>query len=293
MARGAPERPVVLRRLGILKDEFDTEVVRPQASAGETADEGLEPFGSETRSPEPRFAGGLTFANRYPRVAVAVVAAVMLVGGVLTINALFGSAPPPVGPSADAAAPASTEAPASAGEASSDSDALLKSATAATVNPDASRVAAVSGRRPEDQDRSVDAPASTTPGENTLKDSEVLSNAPPSSAGETIAPDPTLTPLTIVDDRIYSAEDADVVPPQTSEMLLPGPTISAWSTRTNAMELIVSQTGAVEHVRLLTMPQRMPDVLVLSRAKVWKFTPAMKDGRPVRYRLRVTWEVNP
>jgi hypothetical protein len=59
------------------------------------------------------------------------------------------------------------------------------------------------------------------------------------------------------------------------------------------MEVIVSDTGGVERVRLLTPPQRMPDVLVLSRAKVWKFTPAMKDGRPVRYRLVLTWEVNP
>jgi hypothetical protein len=115
---------------------------------------------------------------------------------------------------------------------------------------------------------------------------------PPASAVETTAPDASPLPLAVVDKRIYSSDDPDVVPPRTSEAL-PGPTISQWTTRTNAMELIVSETGAVEHVQLLTIPQRMPDILVLSRAKVWKFTPAMKDGRPVRYRLRVTWEVNP
>ena len=59
------------------------------------------------------------------------------------------------------------------------------------------------------------------------------------------------------------------------------------------MEVIVSQTGAVERVRMVTPPQRMPDMFVLSRAKVWMFKPAMKDGRPVRYRLLRTWEVNP
>jgi hypothetical protein len=46
-------------------------------------------------------------------------------------------------------------------------------------------------------------------------------------------------------------------------------------------------------VRLVTPPQRMPDILWLSRAKVWKFTPAVKEGRAVRYRLLLTWEVNP
>ena len=83
-----------------------------------------------------------------------------------------------------------------------------------------------------------------------------------------------------------------MIPPQTEEKL-PGPTIAAWTTRTNAMEIIVSQTGAVERVRLVTPPQRMPDMFALSRAKVWMFKPAMKDGRPVRYRLLLTWEVNP
>lgn len=95
-----------------------------------------------------------------------------------------------------------------------------------------------------------------------------------------------------IDQTIYSAENQDVVPPQTFDSL-PGPTISRWTTRTNAMELIVSETGVVERVRLVTPPQRMPDIQILSVAKVWKFTPAMKDGRPVRYRLLLTWEVNP
>ena len=95
-----------------------------------------------------------------------------------------------------------------------------------------------------------------------------------------------------IDETIYSAQDRDVIPPQTSEPL-PSPTFSEWTTRTNSMEVIVSETGNVERVRMLTPPQRMPDVLELSRAKVWKFTPAMKNGRPVRYRLLLKWEVNP
>jgi hypothetical protein len=37
----------------------------------------------------------------------------------------------------------------------------------------------------------------------------------------------------------------------------------------------------------------MPDMMLLSRAKLWKFGPAMKDGHPVRYRLVLKWEVNP
>jgi hypothetical protein len=101
----------------------------------------------------------------------------------------------------------------------------------------------------------------------------------------------------IVDDvkdrTIYSAADRDVQPPRILFNNLPGPAISAWTTRTNEMELIVSDSGTVERVRLMTPPQRMPDTFELTVAKVWKFAPAMKDGRPVRYRLVLTWEVNP
>ena len=97
----------------------------------------------------------------------------------------------------------------------------------------------------------------------------------------------------VPDATIYSEADRDVRPPAMLSSELPPPTFSGWTTRPNVMELIVSETGAVEHARLLTPPQRMPDMMLLSRAKLWKFGPAMKDGHPVRYRLVVRWEVNP
>ena len=80
------------------------------------------------------------------------------------------------------------------------------------------------------------------------------------------------------DTTIYSEADRDVRPPAVLSSELPRPTFSEWTTRTNVMELIVSETGAVEHARLLEAPQRMPDMMLLSRAKLWKFGPAMKNG---------------
>ena len=95
------------------------------------------------------------------------------------------------------------------------------------------------------------------------------------------------------DTTIYSEADRDVQPPAVLSSELPGPTFLEWTTRTNVMELIISETGAVERARLIVAPQRMPDMMLLSRAKLWTFRPAMKDGHPVRYRLVVKWEVNP
>jgi hypothetical protein len=40
-------------------------------------------------------------------------------------------------------------------------------------------------------------------------------------------------------------------------------------------------------------PQRMPDIMLLSRAKELLFDPAVRNGVPVRYRLILSWNVTP
>ena len=92
---------------------------------------------------------------------------------------------------------------------------------------------------------------------------------------------------------VYSDRDRDVRPPQMLDSELPRPTVAGWSDGDKHDGADRAENGSVEHVKLLTAPQRMPDVMLLSRAKLWKFAPAVKDGHPVRYRLVMTWEVNP
>ena len=57
----------------------------------------------------------------------------------------------------------------------------------------------------------------------------------------------------------------------------------------NRMAVIVSPDGSVERVQLVDGPTRMPDMMLLSGAKTWRFSPAIKDGEPVRYRTVLTW----
>jgi len=294
MASGVPERPVVLRRLGIIKSETDPEFLPPPAARVDTTEDGLEAFGSEAGPGfftvvTGRAAAVLAATARKPWILVGGLSIILFVGAVLAINALFGPAEPPV---AASAAPASeTEAAAIPQPSPATTVAAKRVRPATTAKPAAARTASVSVRRDE---VIVPAGASRTPATEAARRVEPRANVTPPVAAEEIAPAAAAAPIAaaVVDDRIYSVEDADVIPPKTTERL-PDPTFSAWTTRTNAMEVIVSDTGAVEHVRLVGVPQRMPDILVLSRAKMWKFTPALKDGRPVRYRLRLTWEVNP
>ena len=87
---------------------------------------------------------------------------------------------------------------------------------------------------------------------------------------------------------IYSRLDRDVQPPVPLYPQLPVMRDSARKAA-NSIELVVSELGTVEHVRLIAGPSRMPDMMLLSGAKTWRFQPAFKDGRPVRYRTVVNW----
>jgi hypothetical protein len=49
----------------------------------------------------------------------------------------------------------------------------------------------------------------------------------------------------------------------------------------------------VQQARMTKAPQRMPDIMLLSRAKELRFDPAMRDGVPVRYKLVLSWNVTP
>src|SRR5262249_24095922 len=53
------------------------------------------------------------------------------------------------------------------------------------------------------------------------------------------------------------------------------------------VDLIVSETGTVESVKLVGAPRSVHDSMFLSAAKAWRFHPALKDGRPVRFRKTV------
>jgi hypothetical protein len=299
----SPERPVVLRRLGIIKDSDDA-VVQESRTQRETAEDALELFATETES-SPGFerwqnairssmAASIGFVRRNAVIGVMVVSAACVVAGIWAISRLVGAgaspaqSAPAVATAADVSAAPSTDAASTVSTPTNPSNPPVVVNASRTTNATAARSPQLARNRVQSSTAAIARPPATTPQPDRLAVvAPAAATEPPAAA----VPAAEAT-AAVVDDTIYSAQDRDVIPPQTDEKL-PGPTISAWTTRMNAMEVIVSQTGAVERVRMVTPPQRMPDMFVLSRAKVWMFKPAMKDGRPVRYRLLLTWEVNP
>ena len=320
----SPERPVVLRRLGIIKDPGDP-FVQESRALREAPQDALELFATEAESAprlerftnaiRPLAASSIGFVKQNPIIGVIVLAAVCVVGALWAITRLVGSDVTSVQGQAPVAAPAdttvaaaadtsiavaaNTSVAAAANTSTARSDGVSASAPTnpskppTVVNAVRTGTGTVSRARPVAQDRPQNATVGIARPVATTQPDRLGAVAPVITPNAPAAEPPSSAPnAAVVDDTIYSTQDRDVVPPHTSETL-PGPTISSWTTRINAMEVIVSQTGDVERVRLVTPPQRMPDMFALSRAKVWKFTPAMKDGKPVRYRLLLTWEVNP
>jgi len=102
------------------------------------------------------------------------------------------------------------------------------------------------------------------------------------------------TPVEEAEDvNVYTNQSAGVSPPVVVDARVLPPNLSVSGAQTqNRLELVIGTDGRVEQVRMISPLERLPDMMLLSGAKTWMFRPAMKDGRPVRYRLPVTWTVS-
>jgi hypothetical protein len=87
---------------------------------------------------------------------------------------------------------------------------------------------------------------------------------------------------------VFSAADAEVVPPSLLRPHLPtSPRGSVRAEDLPQVELLVSPTGEVESVRLVTQRAGVASAMMLSAIKTWRFEPANRRGQPVRYRVLV------
>ena len=55
----------------------------------------------------------------------------------------------------------------------------------------------------------------------------------------------------------------------------------------SVLELVIDAEGSVESARLRSSENRFRESWWASAAKTWRFQPALKDGRPVKFRKRM------
>jgi hypothetical protein len=97
---------------------------------------------------------------------------------------------------------------------------------------------------------------------------------------------PTITPPQEPIDVIYTSADTDVVPPVAQAQRMPrwrpSPNEAVQEFR-GALRLLIDQSGAVVSATMPASTRPAYDQLLLKAARDWKFTPALKQGVPVRY----------
>jgi hypothetical protein len=89
-------------------------------------------------------------------------------------------------------------------------------------------------------------------------------------------------------ERYYTAQDEGVSPPALLRPRLPQvPPTGVRLAELPRVDLVVSGSGEVEWVRLWPANVGVHSAMMLSAIKSWRFEPARKDGRPVRYRQTI------
>jgi hypothetical protein len=103
-----------------------------------------------------------------------------------------------------------------------------------------------------------------------------------------VLPSPTASPVRAASAQVFTSSDPQVAPAVLIRPHLPEqPPPDVPAEQIGTLEFVVSESGAVEHVHLIAPANRYQERMLVAAAKTWQFRPAMRDGRPVRFRTRI------
>jgi hypothetical protein len=104
------------------------------------------------------------------------------------------------------------------------------------------------------------------------------------------------TPVNTVTRRdVFDESDGDVVPPIAINQRMPTwnpPQAFQRDSLRGVLEILVDENGAVVSQVMRRSAHRMFDAMLLDSAREWRYYPAMRDGRPVKYRKTIVVTVN-
>jgi len=181
----------------------------------------------------------------------------------------------------------SVEPPLSASEAPArrDTEPHLPSTVPNTPAPSDPHPVAKALQAPRPTVRSAPVSAAPTPGRDAeMPSTSTLPDGTP--AGVSRGARPTAEPAA-PDLTLYRTGDEGVHEPSLLQHYLPPHTREETDDAVSVLEVIVDPHGAVESVRLKSPTNRYRDTWLLFNAKQWRFEPATKDGKPVRFLKRI------
>ena len=122
-----------------------------------------------------------------------------------------------------------------------------------------------------------------------FRDLAVKSTPPPAPAPKVVAEVPK--PVRPVK-AVYAAEDRDVLPPVAVVQRVPKYPANVTRPLQGVLQFVIDENGAVEAPTMPVSIDMSYDGMVISAAKKWQYTPAMLDGKPVKYMKRLTISVS-
>ncbi len=99
-------------------------------------------------------------------------------------------------------------------------------------------------------------------------------------------PEPKPIPLA---QRVFSVDDANVVPPVTVAQAMPAwaPPVNDVRTFSGAIDIVIDEHGTVVQAAIAQSVNPQYDRALMAAAKRWQFRPALLNGAPVKYRKMV------
>jgi hypothetical protein len=193
--------------------------------------------------------------------------------------------PVPAAPTPAASAPAAS-APAASAQAAS---------TPAVSAPAAS---APGASAPGASAPGASAPGASAPGVRPPAAPAPSSAPPPSGDAASRPPDsPTVAPPGGIDQRIYSAADGEVVPPVPIDQAIPQWVPPAANYRyqefSGVLDIVVDEAGTVVSASMSQRLNVVYDQLLIRAAKRWRYRPAQRAGKPVKYRKQLNIVLRP
>lgn len=119
-----------------------------------------------------------------------------------------------------------------------------------------------------------------------FRDLAVKSTPPPPPAPKVVEAKP-VRPVKAV----YTAEDRDVLPPVAVVQRVPKYPANVTRPLQGVVQFVIDENGLVQTPTMPVSIDMSYDGMVISAAKKWQYTPAMLDGKPVKYMKRLTISV--
>jgi hypothetical protein len=121
-----------------------------------------------------------------------------------------------------------------------------------------------------------------------FRDLAVKSTPPPPAPKPVEAAKPVVRPVKAV----YTAEDREVLPPVAIVQRVPKYPANVTRPLQGVVQFVIDENGAVQTPTMPVSIDMSYDGMVVSAAKKWQYTPAMLDGKPVKYMKRLTISVS-